>query len=318
MLSRPTCIRRRPAFTLIEFLAVIAIIALLIGLLLPAIQRVREAANRIKCASNLHQLGVALHNYHSTHGSFPPGGMANYSSRTKTGKDGLSMHAYLLSFVEQDNVAQEITFVGWSTPPQPPSPMATGQFAFETRRIPVYLCPSAPTEGDDTVDGVYYFQHYNPVLGASGINAHTGKSFPLSGDGDNGQFATTGVLCINRGYRIADILDGSSNTFLLGEMSWKSCPPAPWSGVIATDWARSTSGGSDAAYAYCCRNVRYPLNAVTCMPGNGNDVSFGSMHPGGAHFLFADGSARFVSTAIKVTILQAASTRDGGETDAVP
>src|SRR6185312_11544737 len=91
----------RRGFTLIELLVVIFIIGVLIALLLPAVQVAREAARRTQCINNLRQIGLAAHNFEGQRGHFPPGGMANYSFRTKEGKDGLSMHAYLLPFIEQ-------------------------------------------------------------------------------------------------------------------------------------------------------------------------------------------------------------------------
>jgi prepilin-type N-terminal cleavage/methylation domain-containing protein len=164
--------KRRHAFTLIELLVVIAIIAVLIGLLLPAVQRVREAANRIKCVNNLKQLGLAIHNYHDSYHAFPPGGTVSYSNVTGKGKAGLSMYAYVLPYIEQDNLYREVRdIIGWSTPDRNPGPTPMALVptpAFQTSPLRVALCPSGAAEGytDDT--GVtYYYQHYNPVLGAS-------------------------------------------------------------------------------------------------------------------------------------------------------
>jgi prepilin-type processing-associated H-X9-DG protein len=151
-----------------------------------------------------------------------------------------------------------------------------------------------------------------------------------------GGYADNGVLIIKRDdrsrIRMADVTDGASNTFLLGELSWRSAPDYERypNGMYPTYWAKSTSSVSDAASSYCCRNVRYPLNSVPFdvvqydsdgVPLDGdnlNDMSFGSMHPGGGNFLLADGSVRFVPNATDLSVLQAYATRAGGEVASLP
>jgi prepilin-type N-terminal cleavage/methylation domain-containing protein/prepilin-type processing-associated H-X9-DG protein len=307
---------RHRAFTLIELLVAIAIIVILIALLLPAVLAAREAARRCQCTNNLKQIGLAVHNFECQKGHLPPGGMANYSSRTRIGKDGLSMHAYILEFLEQSTLYNQINFVGWSSPPSGPCPMASQLIrTIETTRISTFLCPSQPTEAYVDSTGSWYYQHYNPVLGASG------GTYPTMGDIGAGQFATTGVLCINTQRRIAEITDGTSNTLLVGELSWNSAPTfREYGWTLPADWARSTSGMTDARVSYCCRNIRYPLEQMTLrlgVEGNANDVSLGSMHSGGANFLYADGSVRFLKKSTSLQVLQAAATRAGGEIPSV-
>src|SRR5262249_28518910 len=141
------------AFTLIELLVVIAIIAVLIGLLLPAVQKVREAANRIKCANNLKQLALATHSYHDANGAFPPGGALNpdwnvvVSGETGWIGDGGwradkgSWMVYILPYIEQDNLYQQITQFGFATPKIDTITRAMTAGVLP-RPLPIFRCPS--------------------------------------------------------------------------------------------------------------------------------------------------------------------------------
>src|SRR5205823_2234375 len=127
-------LRRRSAFTLIELLVVIAIIGILVGLLLPAVQKVREAANRMKCQNNLKQMGLALHNYHDANKTFPPGGTsATFSDMMGS---GYSCQMFLLNFIEQDNVCKTMDMM------MPASDMANDVARSST--VSIFLCPSDP------------------------------------------------------------------------------------------------------------------------------------------------------------------------------
>jgi prepilin-type N-terminal cleavage/methylation domain-containing protein/prepilin-type processing-associated H-X9-DG protein len=137
--------RRSASFTLIELLVVIAIIAILIGLLLPAVQKVREAAARMKCQNNLKQIGIGLHNYHSTYGKFPP--LVRYSSTAQTGnghEEKAGVFYYILPYIEQDNIYK---LSPWRNVRDPAiDDPATAANAFGSKTITLYLCPSDPNQ----------------------------------------------------------------------------------------------------------------------------------------------------------------------------
>jgi prepilin-type N-terminal cleavage/methylation domain-containing protein len=185
----------RKAFTLIELLVVIAIIAVLIGLLLPAVQKAREASSRIRCANNLKQLGLALHDYHDNNGSFPPGIVAD-TSDTRTGKhSGL---VYLLPYIEQQSLYGRYDFASsWTAP---------GNLAVAQVRVATFLCPSAPNDVPDDGGVPGAPTDYAFCKGAQAYLSASGAIQPGSG-----------LFDVNSRRRFADILDGTSQTFAMGE-----------------------------------------------------------------------------------------------------
>jgi prepilin-type N-terminal cleavage/methylation domain-containing protein/prepilin-type processing-associated H-X9-DG protein len=305
--------RRIAAFTLVELLVVITIIGILIALLLPAVQAAREAARRLQCQNNMKQIGLGLCSYESAAQSFPPGGMVYYGKG-----NGFSMHAFILPYLEQTNVHARFNFAkNIDDPVNRPTPTPP-----ENMWVPVYTCPSAWPE-DTSVRYVekglmctWYAAHYQPVLGASGYNLFTPgttDTYPLMGTVGQGQYATNGVLGLSGetstgrvegSRRVSEVTDGTSNTFLMGELSWDN--------HLNYSWPRSTTDG-DYQWSYCCRNLHYPINSVRYVSGNANDVSFGSQHPGGCHFLLVDGSVRYCSENTELKLLQFAATRSDGE-----
>ncbi|MBN2296178.1 MAG: DUF1559 domain-containing protein [Pirellulales bacterium] len=290
-------------FTLVELLVVIAIIGILIALLLPAVQAAREAARRINCTNNVKQIGLALHNYHSSNNIFPPGGWTN---RGAIGKNGVSMYVILLPYLEKDMIQENFDF-------SKELDTYISSTGLEYKPVPDLLCPSFHLKYYEAAGTKWYIQHYNPIMGAAGQDLYNGNGsyHQTRGPSGAGEFGTTGVLEIDKQHRIRDISDGTSNTFMVGELAWDNgTATRP---VLPTHWVRSTTGGSDSAYAYCCRNLKYPINSVPMIDGDWNNCSFGSVHPGGCNFLAADGAVRFVDENSELKILQALVTRAGSE-----
>jgi prepilin-type N-terminal cleavage/methylation domain-containing protein/prepilin-type processing-associated H-X9-DG protein len=266
----------RKAFTLIELLVVVAIISILLGLLLPAVQKVREAANRMKCQNNLKQMGLACHQYHDTHKSFPPGYVASVSYPDTT--PGWGWAAFLLPYLEQENLYRQIDF-------RQPVEKST---AVRTV-LPIFLCPSdSPPPDEFPLTDATFTQLCTSA--ASSYAATVGQD-ASEVDGPTGD----GVFYRNSKTRIADIPDGTSQTVLLGDRAW-SQTNGIWAGAPngaicrpgqANVWPNAT--GSAQALILVHNNW---INITTDADGGLDD--FSSNHPGGVNLLFADGSVHFL------------------------
>jgi prepilin-type N-terminal cleavage/methylation domain-containing protein/prepilin-type processing-associated H-X9-DG protein len=297
--------RRRPAargFTLVELLVVIAIIGILIALLLPAVQAAREAARRAQCTNNLKQIGLGLHNYHDTNGAFPPGNIAIWNGSQWFGW-GWTWQAKILPFIEQNTLYEKI---GNNMNTDSGGKDSTWtKLACEQTVIPSFQCPSHPNGnlgyGGQDNDQI---STYNGVCGSTTFNddqTDTQNDIAYRGDG---------VFFINSHIGFRDIIDGTSNTFAVGEVQVQLASGMP---------------GNDRHYIFAPNADDNPPKDVTEYligmeigsfgdPINsGSNEATGSYHPGGCNFLFADGSIHFLSENINMNIYQALSTRAGGE-----
>jgi prepilin-type N-terminal cleavage/methylation domain-containing protein len=290
----------RKAFTLIELLVVIAIIAVLLGLLLPAVQRIREAANRTACQNNLKQIGLALHNYHDSHGSFPAGYLARNSKVPGFTAPGWGWHAQLLPFLEQDNLYRQINL---SLPVEHPS-----QEAARTNVLKVFVCPS------DRETGLF------PVLDAEGkVVAQAATTSYAACYGAGGEIGDepgsgNGLFFRNSRVRFADVTDGTSNTLAVGERA-ALFTKAAWAGCLTGGTTRVTPGASTSSTAVedpptqaLAHTGSHTLNDPQADPDD-----FFTPHVSVGQFLFGDGSVRTVRISVSLAILQALSTRAGGE-----
>jgi len=324
----------RQGFTLIELLVVIAIIAMLIGLLLPAVQKVREAAARTQCANNLKQIGLALQHYHDNMGQFPSGYVdGNKNPATTPDNDmgpGWGWASFILPYLEQGNVYNQINFsqgVGIGVNAQ-----------ISQQPLTVYQCPSDPYQ---QAFSVYDSSFANPIatvahgnyVGCNGweecFNGAGGNPQAGSGtDGDPGGFGQAGVGLFYRNSRkrSADVTDGLSNTIFVGERS-SNHSPSTWTGAVTGGRCPAWMAGQ-APYspppgpAY--DNADFG-EALVLAHGNATHVpsadlpifdpdTFYSMHtPQGANFVFGDGSVHYLSSSIDGIVYTGLCTIAGGE-----
>jgi prepilin-type N-terminal cleavage/methylation domain-containing protein len=309
-------VRIRRGFTLIELLVVIAIIAILIGLLLPAVQKVREAASRTQCTNNLKQLGLALHNYNDTLGSFP-GARDPWPAP-------FSAQAHLLPFVEQANLQNLVNF----NPPAGPGDLTYSgvNAAAAAFTVKLFLCPSDGIS--PKVPGCAY--------GASNYYCNVGTGMSAAGVYDGDYVTGDGVFLLTHPIRITDITDGTSNTACLSEAllgdgqsggtnvqreaimlsgSTLTTPGACGSGP--TDGTHPGNSWINGGYWATAYNHYFTPNTSSfdCLntANNYGLKAARSMHTNGVNLMLCDGSIHFTSNGISLYTWRALATRSGGE-----
>ncbi|WP_425396481.1 DUF1559 domain-containing protein [Aeoliella sp.] len=293
--SRP----QSAAFTLVELLVVIAIIGILVALLLPAVQAAREAARRTQCLNQLKQLALALHNYHDVHSAFPAGGISRVSQFSWVGSVMPYMESETISDQLRDSEryrSQHNLTVAVNSPKTFYCPSQQEQFSV---LHPVFGVPDELANGVNTKT-----IHYYGIAGPKGVIGTTRDEYEWVNQGPNGGFATSGILYKDSNVAMRRITDGTSQTLLLGEISWDDAN-------IYRVWTR----GCGSEWCASCKNIVYSpnLGEYTTFNVGFNDIGFGSNHPGGMHFAMGDGSSRFVSEEINLGVFKAMASRDVGE-----
>lgn len=334
----------RQGFTLIELLVVIAIIAILIALLVPAVQKVREAAARTQCVNNLKQLGVALHAYHDVFKKLPVG-------EHDDDNDSWGWLVAILPYVEQAPLYNQLKPRIWLAIPggsrnvlpngtsnvdgydtgNPCTRVAqNGTATLVQTVIPLFLCPSDVLPPQ--VNNGYGRTSYCANIGTapSNISGTNPQGFgchnAYNGGVQTGVFTFANHNDFTWCFPLTAITDGTSNTIGVGEVTTNNWAQNPGDGCNAI-WAGGNPNGRGCgdvwgmADTFRCVDTNFPINFGQGGPGTANwgvdrsILCYGSKHTGGANFLFMDGSIRFVSETIDVNLYRALGTRAGGETN---
>lgn len=332
---------RRKGFTLIELLVVIAIIAMLVGLLLPAVQKVREAAARMKCQNNLKQLGLAAHNYHSAHEKMPFGmyrvqnpefppdpsvpTMPNPTDPANPLHQRFCLMLQLLPYIEQDALFKRWDYYNFNANSLDQNGVSFGPgWYFLKQTVPTLACPSQPFQDHLSKPasgpaGQYALTSY---YGCAGTRSYPRRDYSEPQRPSLMQYRD-GVFDQNRRNNITSITDGTSNTLMFGERHYFDpvFDTSPIIGDRIADWGWLWFGAQGDAFLGCNVKINYklPVDFDTRTEGEQNLLfedrinAFGSGHTGGANFTMADGSVRFIQDSIAPSTFVFLGTRAKGE-----
>jgi prepilin-type N-terminal cleavage/methylation domain-containing protein/prepilin-type processing-associated H-X9-DG protein len=312
----------RTAFTLVELLVVVAIIAVLIGLLVPAVQRVREVANRAACQNNLKQMGLALHMYYDSEKHFPPSFIHTLRKNTGGGggrfspmivdrvsitpnmvyhmQPGWGWGSFILPYLEQANLYDQIDFALPVEGPQSRPVRMTEQA--------IYSCPS------DRLAGIVALTGFSgQAMGEAASNSYA-ACYGTLGQIDQFPAQGNGLMMMNSAIRSEDVTDGLSNTLAIGERP-ATFLKVPWAGVMSGVMPVTTP---DAPVDQTVREgAAVQVMARICnrnlLARNSEPYDFFSPHPNLVNFVFADGSVHALTTGVSIPVLQALGTRAGND-----
>jgi prepilin-type N-terminal cleavage/methylation domain-containing protein/prepilin-type processing-associated H-X9-DG protein len=311
----------RRGFTLIELLVVVAIIAILIGLLLPAVQKVREAAARMKCQNNMKQLTLGLHNYESAYGQFPAAvtimqGTAIGTPFDTAGTIRAPWSVLVLPFIEQTALFNQFntttgTFGGLFVQDNPAT-----QSAVQKNRCINFECPSDPNSSATNQNSNYF-----AIMGGGATadnpctSTTSGPCYPGTAPQYYRLTANNGILYVNSKTRILDITDGTSNTFLLGESRYMQLQSgnAQFYGTWASSYYGNGVGGPYYPNGAITMNAPNSLNCNPAVTSCHHMTPYtGSYHTSGLNFAMADGSVVFINNNITLSNFQRLGGRNDG------
>lgn len=328
--------RSRHAFTLIELLVVMAIVGVLVGLLVPAVQKTRETANRLSCKNNLHQIGLALHSYHDSHKVFPPGYVSTVgpSSLSDDQGPGWGWAALILPYLEYQDVYNQIKFSADIKDPvnadvrtislavfrcPTDAPMTDTVFTVDQLNDPTpdYTTPLLDVNGKPVQVA---HCNYVGIFGNPEITVDPGFLSPVP----ERSLAHRGMFYRNSRISLTDVLDGASNTLFVGERS-SNLAYATWTGAVTGGQVPpkkpdTLNFGPEGAPILCLGHTGDSSDVPPHTPNSPvNHVDdFWSRHVLGVNFLFVDGSVRVIGNNISPTVWWALGTRCGGEVVDVP
>lgn len=327
------------AFTLVELLVVIAIIGILIALLLPAVQAAREAARRMQCSNHLKQLGLAIHNYHDSHLIFPPGAWHTSTTPGPQMGNGLSWRVFILPFHEQTAIFEKFDFGPGAFNKTVDGVDGYNLVQVKNVRITDYLCPSATllnvTHGSsvpaDSSMTDMYAGHYHAMNGPLGTYSppevaagqgvprypedRTGDAF--SGAAYRGNLSSeAGILLYAKCQGFGAIIDGTSNTLMIGEIAGSTCK---LEGAISGANYDKCFDGASWIRGQGLAGTKSIVRGLNVLGAYYNEIPYNSFHTGGVQFTLGDGSVRFVSDTVDVyDVLKRISSKNDGLQAAMP